>query len=284
MLPLRICKVCEAQGLSVEKSYIQTGSRLTHMNSTPLHPHITTKEWRHDGSVKGKYLRRPSWEEWHRLKPIKPEELPSANSSILKGIIQGERLFAPHEFSNEEELEKLVIQHYRQVLGEGALYLPIRKLIGSTMPRVTDGLLLDLNDPKNPSFWIVEVELSKHDLESHIQTQMLGFHRALKKPDTKRTLLKVVWVHHSDDVNWVKDYLVRASELEGSSPHEFLDNLLHEKNCGLLIFIDNVTDELREIMDSLSETRPVKLVEFKTFKKDSEYVHLFTRTDVEEES
>lgn len=97
-----------------------------------------------------------------RMKPVE------VNSS---GAISSEKTFLPYIFSGpkgEAELEQKIIENYRRVLGEGTLYLPIKKLIGSTNKKVTDGLLLDFNDPKKPRFWIVEVELSAHDLESHV--------------------------------------------------------------------------------------------------------------------
>src|SRR2546425_12545726 len=108
---------------------------------------------------------------------------------------------------------------------------------------------------------------------------MLGFHRALKKPETQRSLLKVVWPCIRDDLAWMEKHFGPACEAANSAPYEFLDNLLHGKNSGLLIFIDQVTDELREIVESMSETRRVEVVKYQTFRSEQEYVHLFLRQD-----
>ena len=98
-------------------------------------------------------------------------------------------MFAPFTFEGsegEDRFEKAVIENYRQALGNGTFYLPIKKLVGTELKKVTDGLLLDVNDPTNPSIWIVEMELSAHPLESHVQKQLMGFLTALEEEKTKR--------------------------------------------------------------------------------------------------
>ncbi len=213
-----------------------------------------------------------------------PVEAKAPSISTSGAIIAG-KLFRPYIFSGpkgEAQLENAVIQNYRQVFGEGTLYLPIKKLIGSKLRKVTDGLLLDFNDKNHPSFWIVEAELSTHDLESHIQTQMMGFLRALEDEKTLRMLLKTVreFLLFSKKVTdaWASVYYHHPGKLwkrGEQTEYEYLDNLLHEQ-CGILIIIDEVTPDLEDIVRFLSKWGTVKVVEFKTFNADGEFVHYFS--------
>jgi hypothetical protein len=197
------------------------------------------------------------------------------------GIVFGGKLFHPHQFAGqngEAELERHFIENYRQALGEGALFLPKKKLVGSEVKKVTDGLLLDLNDPIRPSFWIVELELSTHDLEDHVQKQLFGFLTALEEDRTLRSLVKAVYDYVEDvegsEPVWKKSF-DRACEHSGFQSFQFLDSLLR-KESGLLVVIDEETPKLRTFVGLLSRLRPVKVVEFKTFKGDGEFVHSFS--------
>ena len=80
-------------------------------------------------------------------------------SSVENEAVLGGKMFAPFTFEGsegEDRFEKAVIENYRQALGNGTFYLPIKKPVGTELKKVTDGLLLDVNDPTNPSTWIVE--------------------------------------------------------------------------------------------------------------------------------
>ena len=50
------------------------------------------------------------------------------------------------------------------------------KFSGSAIP---DGFLFDFKDEKNPDFYLVEVELQRHDFEGHIQPQINRFFNSL---------------------------------------------------------------------------------------------------------
>jgi len=202
-----------------------------------------------------------------------------------EGVIFGTDLLEPYVPKEEDELEKAFIQNYKRVLGQGTQYLPIKKLVGSRIRKVTDGLLIHLNDRSKPSFWIVEIELSSHDLERHVQTQIVGFLRALEDEKTLRILIESVHrsITQSDDKEWYERFFMPAyieNEFPGvPESYKFVDLLLHG-DSGVLIVIDRVTPEFQEIVEFLSSKRPVRVVEFKTFKKDGELVYTFSQPDL----
>ena len=196
-------------------------------------------------------------------------------------LIGGQRLspYRPSESEMEKDFEKI----YREIFGEGALYIPIRKRIGSRIKKVTDGVMLHLDEKGHPSFWIVEIELATHDPESHIQSQVLGFLRALKDEKSIRILLNIVHEHLESaglgdaDFDWATDFFHEPSikvHPRPLQPYQYLDSLLHKK-AGVIIVIDEVRPELEEIVETISEKGQVRVVEFRSFKRNQEKVHTF---------
>lgn len=108
---------------------------------------------------------------------------------------------------------------------------------------------------------------------------MIGFIRALANEETLRILLKTVYEcvwNENQDEKWIERFYNPLWESLNRSDYQFLDSLLHEK-CGLLIIIDKVTPELEAIVEFLSRLHQVNVIEFKTFAKDGEMIHEFSR-------
>jgi len=199
------------------------------------------------------------------------------------GVIFEGKLLTPHR-ATEKSLEDAFIQNYRHVFGEESLYIPIRKLIGQRLKKITDGLMLDRDEKGQGRFWLVELELSTHSLESHVQVQVLGFLRALKDEKSLRMLVQVVNEYlveanlSGEDEGWVDEFLEGPQKKvypRRLDPYEYIDRVLHG-SCGVVIVIDKVKPELEEIIASLSETRPVKAVEFKVFKREGRDIYAFS--------
>lgn len=205
------------------------------------------------------------------------------------GVIIDRRTLAPYH-PKEDELEKDFALSFSEIFGETALYIPIKKLIGSRIKKITDGVMLEIDEKDCPRFWIVEVELSTHDLESHVQAQVLGFLRALK--DEKSLRILVTTLHDyiqkmgstEEGIDWVQDFFDRPQrEMHPRplQPYLYLDSLLH-KGAGVIIVIDEVRPELAEIVDTILKMGPVRVVEFRTFKRHEAKVHAFSHIDLKQ--
>ncbi len=64
-------------------------------------------------------------------------------------------------YNKENEFEQLVANNSVTIFGNKAIYIDIKKKVntstlGGTIP---DGFLIDLSDPDDPQFYLVEVEL-----------------------------------------------------------------------------------------------------------------------------
>jgi hypothetical protein len=203
------------------------------------------------------------------------------------GVILDGKLLSPFR-STEKSLEDAFIRNYRLVFGEDSLYIPIKKLIGQKLRKVTDGLMLDKDEKGRGRFWIVELELASHSLDSHVQVQILGFLRALKDERSMRLLVRLVndYIRTTDtseeDEGWADSFLEGPQKKvypQRLDPYEYIDTVLHE-NCGIIIVIDKVQPELEEIVTSLSEARPVRVVEFSAFKGEGKEIFTFSHVNM----
>ncbi len=190
-------------------------------------------------------------------------------------------LFYPVDLP-ENELELFVIQNAPHMFGPATLYIPKKKLVGAHIKKVTDGLLLDLTNPHDPSFWIVEVELGTHDPD-HIESQVSGFIRSLKKLKTLRELVKVVYDYveksKASPADWYTNSFVPAFTHAEGDQHAFIDALIHKKR-GVMIVTDGLNPKHAEVISDLRERSPVRVIEFKTYWKQGQLIHTFSQPDL----
>src|SRR5690554_8221503 len=73
-------------------------------------------------------------------------------------------------FSNEDELEQVVISNYEHIFGPSSIYLP-KKLIRTAdgIGTIPDGFAIDLGTRK---WYLVEAELLHHSVWNHIAPQV----------------------------------------------------------------------------------------------------------------
>ena len=96
------------------------------------------------------------------------------------------------EFSSEAVFEDAVCQNFKTLFGENTIYFDLKskvdtKTLGSTIP---DGFLFDFKDVENPEFYLVEVELQKHDFYRHIFPQITKFFAFFKNSKSRNNLIE----------------------------------------------------------------------------------------------
>jgi hypothetical protein len=203
-----------------------------------------------------------------------------------RGVIAGKKLLKVSP-SSEVDLERAFVKNYGMIL-DGALYIPIRKLIGSRLGKIFDGVVIDAGDREGPRFWIVEFELASHGLESHIQSQVLGFIRALDDEKSLRRLVTTVneyieWGSLSEhDDGWAQDFFDRVQtkfQPRQLQPYEYVEKLIHDR-IGIMIVIDEVKPDLKEVVAQLTKIRPVKIIEFQRYRGNGREIFTFSHNDM----
>lgn len=196
-------------------------------------------------------------------------ETPSTESCILAP----DGVYSLRKYENEKELERLVVENAAHLFGTRSIYFDIKQRVESKAKmRITDGLLLDLNESTSPRFWIVEVELSRHDLYKDVEPQVRGFLRALNLEDTLSVVRNTLYEELRKDRNKMK--LVRETSAE-EDVHYFIERVLHTKP-GVIVVIDSQTPQLEEIAEDVRDTSEVRVIEFKTYSRGKRLLHTFT--------
>jgi hypothetical protein len=104
-------------------------------------------------------------------------------------LILGHRRFIQAPFSNESELETVVVENAEYIFGPSSIYFPkrlIRTVDGTgTIP---DGFVID---PSSRQWFVVEAELLKHGVWTHIAPQVAKQIIAASQPLTRQLLTEL---------------------------------------------------------------------------------------------
>jgi hypothetical protein len=148
----------------------------------------------------------------------------------------------------EEELEDTVFRLSKHIFGDGTLIFPGRRigerLKGKWAKGIPDGFLIDI---RNKQWYIIEIELSSHDPDTHIIPQLNRFSKAYKDHESL-TRLKDEFTAHIRNNIILLDAMRRFCS--GTNEFEFVSKVL-DKVPALLIIADEITTNLREACDNL---------------------------------
>ncbi len=103
-------------------------------------------------------------------------------------IVEG-RKFVHKPFDSEEELERVVVENAEYLFGSASIYFP-KSLISTRdgTGTIPDGYVLDL---AQRIWYIVEAEISRHSVWSHIAPQVAKQIIAASNPVSKQTLVDI---------------------------------------------------------------------------------------------
>ncbi len=177
------------------------------------------------------------------------------------------------QFDKESDFEKEVVANSKLFFGQNAIYIDAKRKIetrnlGNSIP---DGFLFDLSDIENPEFYIVEVELAKHDFYNHIFPQITKFFGFYKNLKNQNELVEKIftYIENSEDLkNEFKKYLGKKEI------YKFIKDTL-ESSQNILLIIDGEKKELPEIMETYTDTwgKMVKLVLIKKYSSGSNFIY-----------
>uniref|UniRef100_A0A832DKJ2 DUF5655 domain-containing protein n=1 Tax=Ignavibacterium album TaxID=591197 RepID=A0A832DKJ2_9BACT len=160
--------------------------------------------------------------------------------------------FIETEFKTEEEFEKIVKENSKTLFGSKTIYFDLKnkidsKALGSSIP---DGFLFDFKDKDNPEFYIVEVELEKHDFYKHIFPQITKFFAFFKNSTSRNNLIEKLF------------HFIKSNELLEQEFKEYLGKKeiykalkdIIENSQNILLIIDENKPELQEVFETYTDT------------------------------
>ncbi len=173
----------------------------------------------------------------------------------------------------------MVVEHSCEIFGKDTVYFDLKRKISSKagFGTIPDGYVIDFKQGK---LYLIEVELIRHSLKSHVLPQITNFIMAL---DNENTAEKLVSEFYKE--------LPKSKKID----KEQLKSIV--KNWGIIIVIDEVGDPMKdtnpllEIVNFLSQHGEVKAIPFQTYCKNStvtdDHVHSFksfTKEELEQEA
>lgn len=164
---------------------------------------------------------------------------------------QGNR-YTERQFKTENEFENLVIQNSKTLFGQNSIYVDAKKKLGNEALGgvIPDGFLFDLSDMSNPEFYIVEVELAKHDFFRHIFPQTTKYFAFFKNADSQGKLIEKLYnIFESDDA--LRNEL--KLKIGKKEIFKFLKDTI-ENSQNILMIIDGEKMELPEIIGTYTDT------------------------------
>lgn len=195
--------------------------------------------------------------------------------------------FEHYSYSSEAELEDFVASTSKELFGQGTIFVSFKKRIGLGKGQLSipDGYVIDLSDVENPTLFIIEVELAQHDVYKHIYpqiTQHLNFFD--KNKEKVKDDLEMAIGNEKGKKQFIE------SKIKGSN-YSSLSDLIYElvfiRPKSLVVVIDKISEELREVMEkNISKFSDTKVIQFDTYasieKNKKAFIHKFTPAYEEE--
>lgn len=176
-------------------------------------------------------------------------------------------------YSREEDLEADVVSNSKVFFGKDSIYIDAKrkidsKLLGGTIP---DGFLFDLSDKENPEFFLVEIELSKHDFFTHIFPQITKFFAFFKNSTSRTDLVERLFSTVNNDRELRSEFKKYLGDKE---IYKFIKDTI-DNSQNILLMIDEDKEELPEIKETYTDTwgKIVKLLVLKKFILGEDFIY-----------
>lgn len=108
-----------------------------------------------------------------------------------------------HDFRDEEEFRREIVANDQLLFGSDTVLLDVEREInksGGHGPKRTDGFLFDWSDKNDPRFYLIEIELARHNWRKHIYPQITGFLEFYESEGERRKLSQKLYeIIHSDN-------------------------------------------------------------------------------------
>jgi predicted transport protein len=191
---------------------------------------------------------------------------------MKSAIFMDGKKFEESEFTSEEAFEKIVITHSRTLFGAKTIYFNIKskidsKTFGSAIP---DGFLFDFKDEENPEFYLVEVELQKHDFYKHIFPQITKFFAFFKNPSSRNNLIERLFSFIKSDSNLEQEFKQYLGKKE---IYKALKDII-ENSQNILMILDDNKPEMQEVIETYTDTwdKMVKVEILKQYTADEKTI------------
>ena len=172
-------------------------------------------------------------------------------------LLDGVR-YLRYEPESESEFEGLIVKNAARIFGKDAIYLDIKKLIRTEWGKGTipDGYLFY---PEEKRFVLVEVELSSHDVYSHIAKQLGTFIGSFRNYKSRQKLASILREYISNDPNLNERLkkIIKGKGLFDFLLNEVMEPLFDSARFESIVVIERETSDVLGSMKLLSPSPKV---------------------------
>lgn len=186
-------------------------------------------------------------------------------------IFQNNNKFHEFNYSQEKDFEDVLRKNTKLIFGSSAIYIDLKTRIetislGGSIP---DGLLFDLKNVDSPEFYLVEIELAKHDFYRHIFPQVTKFFAFYRNSKAQNELIEKIFSLVQSDKALENEF---KQFLKGKEIFKFIKDTI-ENSQNILIVIDEIKPELPEMTDTYTEwSKMVRAVVLKEYRHNSDII------------
>lgn len=168
--------------------------------------------------------------------------------------------YIPFNFETESHFEKTVFAQYKFLFGENAILFDKQKIRTETgIGTIPDAFVIS---PGKRKWYIIEVELSVHDVYQHIIPQMIKFKNAISNDRSRRELAKAFDKSIDEDITKLASWIKSTND---RNVHRILSEIVDQDPL-LIIIIDNHKKELENSINNLPFKTKINI--FKTFCRE----------------
>jgi predicted transport protein len=157
------------------------------------------------------------------------------------------------KFNIEEEFEQIIKNNFKTIFGPKTIYIDLKnkletKLLGGTIP---DGVLFDLSDKEDPQFYLIEVELGKHDFFRHVFPQITKFFALYKNDSARSVLIERLHQFIANDPKVLEEFKQLSSQSD--EIYKYIKDSI-ENSQNILLIVDEQFREIEEIKKTYTDT------------------------------
>lgn len=187
-------------------------------------------------------------------------------------LLKNNQTFREYNYLNEDEFEDEILQNSKLFFGKDTVLIESKKKIetksfGGSIP---DGFLFDFSDKENPEFYLIELELVKHDFFRHIFPQITKFFAFYRNSKNQAEFIEKIFTIINSDPELRKEFKKYLGEKE---IYKSIKDTI-ENSQKILLILDGDKQELPEITDTYTDTwgKIVRVMILKKYVYQNEFI------------
>jgi hypothetical protein len=165
--------------------------------------------------------------------------------------MDGEK-FTETDFVSEDDFERVIKENSKTLFGAKTIYFDLKRKIESRAlgGSIPDGFLFDFKNEETPEFYLVEVELARHDFYKHVFPQITKFFAFFKNMTSRNGLIEKLDQLIKSEPKLEEEFKKYLGKRE---IYKTLKDAM-EKNQNILLILDENKPELQDLFETYTDT------------------------------